>query len=125
MLNPNQGFQKMVKKLRRDYKCEINKTDITLKRLKECNMLLLGGPRLPFNAQELQDIRRYVDEGGKVVVMMAEGGENKLNTNINALLEQVGMSVNTDCVIRKTFHKYLHPKEAFIGNGCLSEELVK
>jgi len=57
--------------------------------------------------------------------MMAEGGENKLNTNINALLEQVGMSVNTDCVIRKTFHKYLHPKEAFIGNGCLSEELVK
>lgn len=88
-------------------------------------MLLLGGPRLPFNAQELQDIRRYVDEGGKVVIMMAEGGENKLNTNINALLEQVGMSVNTDCVIRKTFHKYLHPKEAFIGNGCLSEELVK
>jgi len=66
-----------------------------------------------------------VDEGGKVVIMMAEGGENKLNTNINALLEQVGMSVNTDCVIRKTFHKYLHPKEAFIGNGCLSEDLVK
>ena len=125
MLNPNQGYQKIVKKLRRDFKCEINKTDISLKRLKECNMLLLGGPRLPFNAQELQDIRRYVEEGGKVVVMMAEGGENKLNTNINALLEQVGMSVNTDCVIRKTFHKYLHPKEAFVGNGCLSEELVK
>ena len=119
------SLRKMVKKLRRDFKCEINKTDITLKRLKECHMLLLGGPRLPFNAQELQDIRRYIDEGGKVVVMMAEGGENKQNTNINALLEQVGMSVNTDCVIRKTFHKYLHPKEAFVGNGCLSEELVK
>jgi len=27
--------------------------------------------------------------------------------------------------IRKTFHKYLHPKEAFIGNGCLNEEFVK
>jgi len=37
----------------------------------------------------------------------------------------VGISVNTDSVIRKTFHKYLHPKEAFIGNGCLNEELVK
>ena len=57
--------------------------------------------------------------------MMAEGGENKLNTNINAMLEQVGISVNSDSVIRKTFHKYLHPKEAFIGNGCLNEELVK
>jgi len=37
----------------------------------------------------------------------------------------VGISVNSDSVIRKTFHKYLHPKEAFVGNGCLNEELVK
>jgi hypothetical protein len=40
-------------------------------------------------------------------------------------LEQVGISVNSDSVIRKTFHKYLHPKEAFVGNGCLNDELVK
>ncbi len=59
------------------------------------------------------------------MIMMAEGGETKQKTNINALLEQVGMSVNNDSVIRKTFHKYLHPKEAFIGNGCLNDELVK
>ena len=59
------------------------------------------------------------------MIMMAEGGEQKSNTNINAMLEQVGISVNSDTVIRKTFHKYLHPKEAFIGNGCLNDELVK
>lgn len=59
------------------------------------------------------------------MIMMAEGGEQKQNTNINAMLEQIGISVNSDSVIRKTFHKYLHPKEAFIGNGCLNEELVK
>lgn len=88
-------------------------------------MLLLGGPRLPFNAQELQDIRRYIEEGGRCVIMMAEGGETKLATNVNAMLEQVGISVNSDSVVRKTFHKYLHPKEAYIGNGCLSEELAK
>lgn len=40
-------------------------------------------------------------------------------------MEQVGISVNSDSVIRKTFHKYLHPKEAFVGNGCLNDELVK
>ena len=90
-----------------------------------CSLLLLGGPRLPFTAQELQDIRRYIEEGGKVFILMSEGGESKSNTNVNAMLEQVGISVNSDCVIRKTFHKYLHPKEAFIGNGCLSQELVK
>ena len=96
-----------------------------MKRLKESNLLLLGGPRAPFSAQELQDIRKYIEEGGRCIIMMAEGGEGKQGTNINAMLEQMGISVNTDTVIRKTFHKYLHPKEAFIGNGCLNGELVK
>jgi intraflagellar transport protein 52 len=56
---------------------------------------------------------------------MAEGGEHKLNTNINAMLEQVGISVNNDSVIRKAFHKYLHPKEAYVSNGCLNQQLAK
>lgn len=56
---------------------------------------------------------------------MNEGGEAKNNTNINAMLEQVGISVNTDSVIRKTFFKYLHPKEAYVANGCLNKDLVR
>lgn len=56
--------------------------------------------------------------------MMNEGGEIKQGTNINFLLEQMGISVNRDAVIRKSFFKYLHPKEAFIGNGILNRELV-
>ena len=48
-----------------------------------------------------------------------------MNTNINAMLEQVGITVETDSVIRKAFFKYLHPKEAFVGNGCLNKELVR
>lgn len=80
---------------------------------------------MPFSATELQDIRRYVDEGGRVMLMLAEGGEQKLGTNINAMLEQLGISVNNDTVIRKTFFKYLHPKEAYVGNGCLNDELVR
>jgi intraflagellar transport protein 52 len=80
---------------------------------------------MPFNAQELQDIRRYLDEGGRVLLMMAEGGEQKLGTNINAMLEQLGISINSDTVIRKTFCKYLHPKEAYVANGILNRELVR
>mmetsp|Transcript_3706 Transcript_3706/g.3636 ORF Transcript_3706/g.3636 Transcript_3706/m.3636 type:complete len:262 (-) Transcript_3706:105-890(-) len=107
------------------YKCDINKSDLNFKRLKEVDLLLLGGPRLPFSAQELQDIRHYIDGGGRVLLLMSEGGEAKLQTNINAMLEQMGISVNNDCVIRKTFFKYLHPKEAFVGNGILNSELVR
>lgn len=84
------------------------------------NLLLLGAPRLPFNAQELQDIRRYIEEGGRAFILMTEGGEQKQGTNINAMLEQLGISVQADSVIRRTFFKYLHPKEAFVGNGILN-----
>ena len=56
---------------------------------------------------------------------MSEGGEAKQGTNINAMLEQLGISVNADSVIRRTFYKYLHPKEAFIANGILNNELVR
>jgi intraflagellar transport protein 52 len=59
------------------------------------------------------------------MLMMCEGGEQKQQTNINAMLEQLGISVNSDCVIRKTFFKYLHPKEAYVGNGILNSELVR
>lgn len=41
------------------------------------------------------------------------------------MLEQLGISVNNDSVIRKTFFKYLHPKEAYVGNGVLNSELVR
>lgn len=88
-------------------------------------MLLLGAPRQPFTGHELQYIKQYVEQGGNVLVIMQEGGEQRLDTNINAFLEQVGISVNNDSVIRKHFYKYLHPKEAFIGNGILNKELVR
>lgn len=99
--------------------------DLNLKKMKESDLLLLGAPRLPFNAQELQDIKRYVEEGGRVLLMMSEGGEQKQGTNINAMLEQLGISVNTDSVIRRTFYKYLHPKEAYVANGILNNELIR
>jgi len=80
---------------------------------------------LPFTGHELQHIRNFVENGGSALVIMQEGGESRLETNINAFLEQVGISVNSDSVIRKHFYKYLHPKEAFIGNGILNKELVR
>lgn len=39
--------------------------------------------------------QEYVDEGGSLMVMLGEGGENEFNTNINFLLEQYGMVINS------------------------------
>jgi intraflagellar transport protein 52 len=41
------------------------------------------------------------------------------------MLEQIGISFVNDCVIRKTYFKYLHPKEAYIANGILNPDLVR
>jgi len=103
MLNPNQGYKKIVQKLKTRYKCDINKDELRLQRMAETHLLLLGGPKMPFTAKELQEIRQYVEQGGSCMVMMNEGGESRMNTNINAMLEQMGIFVNTDSVIRKAF----------------------
>ena len=42
------------------------------------------------------------------------------DTNINFLLEEYGMVVNDDSVIRTVFYKYFHPKQALVTNGVLN-----
>lgn len=51
--------------------------------------------------------------------------ESRSGTNLNYLLEQFGMSVNNDCVVRTSFYKYFHPKECLITNGILHQEVVR
>lgn len=151
MLNPNQGYKKFVMKLKQRYsvstgaiesigkveshdlqanscwflQCTVNKTEIGTEQLADTQLVLLGAPRLPFTGHELQHIRNYIENGGSAFILMQEGGESRMDTNINAFLEQIGISVNSDSVIRKHFFKYLHPKEAFVGNGVLNKELVR
>ena len=45
---------------------------------------------------------------------------NKNNTNISSLTSQFGITINNDCVIRTSFYKYFHPKEAYVHNGILN-----
>ena len=34
------------------------------------------------------------------MLLLGEGGESKLGTNVNYLIEEYGVSVNSDCVVR-------------------------
>ena len=44
---------------------------------------------------------------------------------MNYLLEQFGISVNNDSVVRTSFYKYFHPKEVLIQSGILNKEVVR
>lgn len=59
------------------------------------------------------------------MVFSHEGGERKNNTNINDIIKKFGITINSDCVIRTSFYKYFHPKEAYIHNGILNEEVTR
>lgn len=41
------------------------------------------------------------------------------------LLKDFGLVANSDCVIRTSFYKYFHPKEAYIHNGVLNDEITR
>jgi len=66
------------------------------------------------NSIEISALKEFLSNGGNLLIMFAEGGEYKLNNNLNVLIEEFGISVNNDCVVRTCFHKYFHPKEVLI-----------
>ena len=39
-------------------------------------------------------VHQYIGSGGNVLFMLTEGGEAKLNTNVNFFLEEYGVMVN-------------------------------
>ena len=95
--------------------------------LRGASLLVFGSPREKFNKGEIEAIQacapflaacplctvnplyftwfcRYVRNGGSMLVLMYEGGEEKLPTNINFLLEQWGIFAKPDAIVPR-----LHP----------------
>ena len=119
----NQGFKILNRKLKTSWKVLINKDEITEERLSVARVFVLGGPREKFTAAEFDAMKKYVETGGSILVMMGEGGETKFSTNINFLLEEYGVMVNSDAVARTHYYKYFHPKEALVANGVLNRAI--
>jgi len=123
--NPQGCYKKLYRKLKAEFKVMIYKELISLERLKEAQLVIFPGPKEMFSVEEFTAIKNYLASGGSVLFMLGEGGEAKGNTNVNYLLEEFGISVNNDAVVRTAYYKYLHPKEAFISNGILCEDMVR
>uniref|UniRef100_A0A1I7XNW1 mannosyl-oligosaccharide 1,3-1,6-alpha-mannosidase n=1 Tax=Heterorhabditis bacteriophora TaxID=37862 RepID=A0A1I7XNW1_HETBA len=74
--------------------------------------------------EKIESIRRFLSDGGALFVLLTEGGEHQADTNINFLLEEYGIMVNSDAVIRTIYYKYFDPKEALISNGVLNRSIA-
>jgi len=132
--NPQTCFKKFHRKLKSDFRVSVNKDIISLEKLQTANLVIFGGPREMFSSDEFTALQDYFNGGGNLFFLMGEGGEGKHNTNVNYLLEEFGISVNNDAVVRTVYHKYTpgskgaayhHPKEALVTHGVLCQDIVR
>uniref|UniRef100_V9KLA6 Intraflagellar transport 52 homolog (Chlamydomonas) n=2 Tax=Callorhinchus milii TaxID=7868 RepID=V9KLA6_CALMI len=125
LFNTGSGYKSLQKKLRANWKIQSFKDEITEEKLIGVKLWISAGPREKFTAAEFEVLKKYVEDGGDILVMLGEGGESKYDTNINFLLEEYGIMVNNDAVVRNVYYKYFHPKEALISNGVLNREISR
>jgi intraflagellar transport protein 52 len=123
--NPSSGFKKLTRRLKSNFKISTNKDELSVDRLSDTNLIVFGGPREPFSAAEFDELKSFLNSGGRAMVMLGDGGEKETGCNINYLLEEYGMSVNSDSVMRSVYYKYLHPKEVFIAEGVLVPDIAR
>ncbi|CAM9854038.1 unnamed protein product, partial [Discosporangium mesarthrocarpum] len=76
-----------------------NKDEICDEGLKDASLLIFGSPRERFLEEEFKAIKTFLNSGGSAAFLLAEGGEGRLGTNINYLLEDFGMTVHGDSVV--------------------------
>ncbi|XP_051269966.1 intraflagellar transport protein 52 homolog isoform X2 [Dicentrarchus labrax] len=125
LFTANNGYKSMQTRLKAQWKIQSMKEELSSEKLKGVRLWITAGPREKFTGSELEVLKHYLDGGGNVLVMLGEGGEVKYDTNINFLLEDFGIMVNNDAVVRNVYYKYFHPKEALVSNGVLNREISR
>ncbi|XP_014253843.1 intraflagellar transport protein 52 homolog [Cimex lectularius] len=121
----NDNYKGLHRKIKVNWKVEVNKDEITPEVLKYAAVFIIPSPRENFTENEFNTLKGYLDGGGSVLVTLGEGGEKKFETNINYLLEEYGIMINSDSVVRTHYYKYFHPKECLIPNGVLNRGIAK
>ncbi|XP_041775642.1 intraflagellar transport protein 52 homolog isoform X1 [Anopheles merus] len=112
------NYKTLHRKLKVNHRVESsNKSEITPEVLKSATVFVLAGPQEKFTETEFQHLKDYINDGGRLLLLLGEGGEVQFNTNVNFLLEDYGMTINNDVVVRPQYYKYFHPKEALISGG--------
>ena len=123
MFSLTNGYKKFQRELK-NFKIATNREDITLERLTQCRVFVSIAPQRKFSSAEIESIKSFMtNHNGSVMILMSEGGESKSNTNINFFLEEFGVSVNNDAIVRSTYFKYFNPKEALVSDGVLNRAI--
>eukprot|EP00730_Choanoeca_flexa_P020033 TRINITY_DN9794_c0_g1_i1.p2 TRINITY_DN9794_c0_g1~~TRINITY_DN9794_c0_g1_i1.p2 ORF type:complete len:428 (+),score=73.70 TRINITY_DN9794_c0_g1_i1:101-1384(+) len=119
------GLKQLQRRLRANWKISAVKDQLVAEKLEDVSVLVFMGPRQKFTAAEFDVLRGFLDGGGSLLMLLGDGGETRLDTNVNFLLEEYGIMVNNDSVVRSSYYKYHHPKETLVSNGVLNRAINK
>jgi len=123
---PKNGYKKLYRKLRSTYSMGVNKDEIAADVICNAKCLVFGNPRQEFSDAELDVLKQYVEEGGSMLFLFRETeGKKDFDTNANTLLENFGLSVNNDALVRTVYYRYHHPKETLIVDGVMNSAMTK
>ena len=123
--HPNAGFKKLFRRLRSTFKLSTNKDELTRESFDAADVMVFGDPKELLTGQECDDLKEWLNAGGRAMVMTGDGGDKQSASNLNFLLENYGIHANGDSVMRSVYYKYLHPKEVFIAEGVVVPDLAK
>ena len=88
-------------------------------------MLVFAGPTQQFKQEDMMVIDQYIEQGGNVLFLSQDGGDKSARSNLNSILGKYNIAVSNSSVIRTTYFKYFHPKEALVTNGVLHEDFLR
>ncbi|XP_030381142.1 intraflagellar transport protein 52 homolog [Scaptodrosophila lebanonensis] len=118
------NYKMLHRKLKTNWNVEQNDAELNKERLSRVKIFVLAGPQDRFTEEEFEVLKHFVEqEGGSLLVLLGEGGEQEFNTNVNFFLEQYGIYINSDNVIRPHYYKNFHPKECIVGGGVVCESM--
>jgi len=100
-----------------------SKDEISAEVLNTAAIFVLACPRTSLAEAEIEALHEYVNQGGSLLVLTGEGGDKANDTNLNALTEPLGIRINTDVVLRASYHQHPHPKECIVSGGVVDEGL--
>lgn len=99
------NYKALHRKLKGSWRVVVNKDDISPEAITGASLFVLPGPRQKFTEAEVDTLKKYLDSGGSILVLLGEGGEKSFNTNINFMLEEFGIMVNSG-----KYHKFKNKK---------------
>ena len=123
--NPTKNYKKLVRYLKQNYKCVINKEQLKIQKIKQAKLIVFACPTNDFTEEDISTIIHYIEEGGNCLVLSQESGNKNLRTNLNYLLEKFSIELTNSSVIRTNYFRYFHPKEALVTNGVIHEDFLR